>query len=59
MGSCTASLGFAWQRNLVSDNHTSFREHFSHNENCGDRAADRGYGYKSAQVTLNRNDLGG
>ena len=35
--SCNVSLlrifGFAWQSNLVSDSHTSFRGHFSHNEN--------------------------
>jgi len=28
-GSCSASLGFAWQRNCKSLNFTSFREHFS------------------------------
>jgi hypothetical protein len=30
--SCDASFGLAWQRDLMSDSYTSFREHFSHNE---------------------------
>lgn len=57
--SCGASFGFAWQRNLVSDSHTSFRERFSHNENFAARTISRGYGHKYTTGELSRNDLSG
>lgn len=54
---CSASLGFAWQRNLMSNSHTSFREHFSHNEIRQNNAAGRNHMCDAA--VLDRNDLGG
>jgi len=57
---CSASFGFVWLRNCTSLNFTSFREHFSHNENSRIRAA------RPRQETpiprwsaLDRNGLGG
>ena len=63
MGSCGASFGLAWQRNLMSDNHTSFREHFSHNEirsqNRGSWAQTPARKHMFTTRSLDRNDLGG
>ncbi len=57
---CSASFGFAWQRKGISRKFTSFREHFSQNENSEMRAA---HPRKETQIprwiALDRNDLGG
>jgi len=57
--SCGASSGFAWQRNLRSDSHTSFREHFSHNENCWIGQPVATEDTPPLLAILNRNDLAG
>jgi hypothetical protein len=59
-GPCSASFGFAWQRNTESGKYTSFREHFSHNENRVNRMAHaREETLIPRVIALERNDLGG
>ena len=56
---CSASFGSAWQKNCMSRNYTSFREHFSHNENFAFRTAHaREETLIPRRIVMDRNDLG-
>jgi hypothetical protein len=59
-GACCASFGFALQRNVWSDNYTSFRAHFSHNGNFASKATKPRQETKiPPRIAMERNDLGG